>query len=76
MLARDRINRFVRNFIGALGHCALEDMELFVPVLSVLACAGLLVLFFNISYDLILDSDSANVASRLAQLSIDPSKWS
>jgi hypothetical protein len=75
---RQRITRFGRNFLAALGHCALEEAELIGPVLLVFSVVGLLLVFsvvVCIAYEIVLDPNSADVAARLACLSIDPSKW-
>jgi hypothetical protein len=70
-MASERISRFFKNFIAAAGHCLWEADEVVVPVIAAVACASL----FWLAYEVIFDSDSVNVASRLALLSIDPDKW-
>jgi hypothetical protein len=75
---KKRITGFGKNFLAALGHCALEEAELTGPVLLVFSVVGLLLVFsvvVGIAYEIILDPNSTDVATRLACLSIDPSKW-
>ena len=82
MTVQKQSARFARNFATALGHCMLEDGELMGLAMGtaivVLVCVGVLLLFFTalqISYELVFEPNAVNVASRLAQLSIDPSNW-
>jgi hypothetical protein len=74
-----RASRFVRNFVAALGHCALEDGEVIEPVLITLSFVGVLWLVSTaaqLAYEIVCDPGAADIAARLASLSIDPSKWS
>jgi hypothetical protein len=73
-----RASRFVRNFVAALGHCALGEGEVFGPVLIILSFVGVLWLVSaaaQLAYEMVCDPNAADVAARLASLSIDPSKW-
>ena len=75
---KKRITGFGKNFLAALGHCALEEAELIGPVLLVFSVVELLRVFsvvVCIAYEIVLDPNSADVAASLACLSIDPIKW-
>ena len=72
----NRVLKFARDFRAALWHCAFEDMEFFVPVGVIALVLGVFSVLARISYEMLLDPHSADVASRLAQLSIDPARWS
>lgn len=75
---KKRITGFGKNFLAALGHCALEEAELIGPVLLVFSVVGLLLVFsvvMRIGYEIVLDPNSADISARLACVSIDPSKW-
>jgi hypothetical protein len=77
-MAMGRTSRFVKNFAAALGHGLLEEPEVLGPVvllLSFLGVLGLASAMVQIAYEIICDPSAADVASRLASLSIDPSKW-
>jgi hypothetical protein len=77
-MAGERISRFFKNFVAAAGHCLLEEGEVLGPVLLLLSLVGVLWLAFamvQLAYEIIWDPNAADVASRLASLSIDPSKW-
>jgi hypothetical protein len=77
-MSKKRASQFVKNFVAALGHCLLEECEVLGPVLIVLSFVGVLWLAFatlQFAYEIIWDPTAADVAARLASLSIDPSKW-
>lgn len=77
-MARERVSQFVKNLVAALGHCALEEGEALGPVLILLSFVGVLWLAFatvQFAHEIIWDPNAADVAARLASLSIDPSKW-
>ncbi len=69
MLARTR--QFLKNLVCATWHCVSEEPGAVVPAILVTIVFGLLWLAF----DMVIEGDTADVASRLASLSIDPSKW-
>ena len=69
MLSRTR--RFLKNFIAAAWHSAGEEPEVLVPAILITIFVGLLWLAF----DMLSEGDTADVASRLASLSINPSNW-
>ena len=60
---------------GILLDCLFETDDLFVAVacFAALALAGIVV--YKLAYNLVIDPDSINVASRLDSLSIAPEKW-
>jgi Na+/H+ antiporter NhaA len=75
MMAMERVSRFVKNFVAALGHCVLS--EALGPVLLLLAAVGALWLIsatVQVTYEIVWDPNASDVAARLASLSIDPSK--
>lgn len=72
---RERIDRFVKNVIGALGHCALEEVGSLADVLLAIACIGVLWIVGTITYELIFDPHATNIAAALDALSINPDKW-
>jgi len=69
MLSRTR--RFLENFIAAAWHSAGEELGLLVPAILITIFVGLLWLAF----DMVIEGDTADVASRLASLSINSSNW-
>ena len=78
-MAQERVSRFVKNFATVLEHCVLEEGEVLGPVLLLLSFLGVLWLAsaaMQLAYEIICDPNAADVAARLASLSIDPSKWS
>ena len=75
---QQRVARFFKNFLAALGHCVLEDLDVLRSVTVVLTCICIVlacVMVVQIAYEMILDPNAADVASRLISLSIDPDKW-
>ena len=72
---QDRIERFVKNLIGALGHCVAEELDMIGPALAAIACIGVLWIVGTITYELIFDPHATNVATALDSLSINPDKW-
>jgi hypothetical protein len=76
-MVRQRVSRFVKNFVAALGDCVLS--EALGPALILLAAVGALWLIsatVQIAYEIACDPNASDVAARLAYLSIDPSKLS
>jgi hypothetical protein len=71
----ERVSRFARNFVAALGHCVSEELELIVPVGLIFACLVIFATIVQIVYEVLFDPNSADVSARLASLSIDPSNW-
>jgi len=72
---RQRVSKFVKNFVAALGHCAMEEGELIAPALLLVAALGLICLLLSLAqvgYEMVWHPNSTNVAARLAQLSIFP----
>ena len=75
---RQRVCKFVKNFVAALGHCAIEEGELGAPVLFLIAAAGfvwLLSIVMQVGYEMVWDPNSTDVTGRLAQLSIIHNRW-
>ncbi len=75
---QQRVALFFKNFLAALGHCVLEDLDVLGPVTLVLSCICIVlvcVIVFQIAYEMVLDPNAADIASRLTSLSIDPEKW-
>jgi hypothetical protein len=73
-MIRERIERFFKNLMSALGHCIIEDPEVVSTAILALACVGVFWLIGMAVYDLILDPHVTTVAA-LDSLSIDPDKW-
>lgn len=71
-----RVRKFCADLITALWHCAFEEMELLVPVGLIAVALSIVSVLGRIAWQMLLDTNSANVAARLAQLSIDPTRWS
>jgi hypothetical protein len=69
MLSRTR--RLLKNFIAAAWHSTGEEPGLLVPAILITIFVGLLWLGF----DMVIEGDTADVASRLASLSINPKNW-
>ena len=72
----------MKNFFHALGHCVLEDAACVGGVLGLLIVAAACAFascffcgFFRVAYELMFDPNAADVASRLAAISISPEKW-
>lgn len=74
-MARDDVERFAHNVVGALGHCVEEELDTIGPVLGALAFISVLWIVGVLSYEMIFDPYAAHVAARLDSLSIDPDKW-
>jgi len=75
---QQRVALFFKHFLAALGNCLLEDIEVLGPITVVLTCTCMVlacVIVVQIAYEMILDPNAADVASRLLSLSIDPDKW-
>ena len=75
---QQRVALFFKNFLAALGHCVLEDLEVLGPVTVVLTCICIVlacVMVVQVAYEMVLDPNAADVASRLISLPIDPDKW-
>jgi hypothetical protein len=86
-----RSSRFLKNFFSALGRCFLEGAVSDTPdvlcegvggvvalLITAAACACVVCLFygfFQVAYELMFDPNAADVASRLAGISISPEKW-
>ena len=73
-MTRERIERFFKNLVSALGHCIFEDPEGLGIVIPALVCVGILWLIGVAVYDFVLDPHITTVAA-LDSLSIDPDKW-
>lgn len=74
----DRIEQFLKKLAGVVGRCVVEDLEALEPAVPILLCIAVafcICCFGIVIHDLIVDPDSADVATRLTQLSIDPDKW-
>jgi len=69
-----RIERFLKNLAGALGHCVLEDAEIMPMVILALVCVGILWQIGVVAYDLVIDPHVITRAA-LDSLSINPDKW-
>jgi len=71
-----------RSFASALAECLLEATELLpyalvilVGLVGFLVCFGGLYIIGTFAYEMIVDPNARDVASRLASLSLDPGKW-
>jgi hypothetical protein len=72
---RERSEWFLKNFCGALGHCAVEDLGCAVPAAACIFIVCFLYVFFQVGYELMFDPNAADVSARLAVISISPEKW-
>ena len=74
---QQRVALFFKNFLAALGHCVLEDLEVLGPVTVVLTCICIVLACVIVvqAYEMVLAPNAADVASRLISLPIDPDKW-
>jgi hypothetical protein len=87
---RERSERFLKNFFGALGRCFIENVfdltdlsgegvgGVLALLITAAACVCVVCLFygfFQVSYELMFDPNATDVASRLAAISISPEKW-
>ena len=75
---QQRVALFFKNFLAVLGRCVLEDLDVLGPVTVVMACICIVlacVIVVQVAYEIVLDPNAADVASRLGSLSIDPEKW-
>jgi hypothetical protein len=70
-----RIVRFIENLASVLRHCLLEEAEALIPIALVLSCLVVGYCLGVFIHDLVLDSNSVEVASRLDALSSNPDKW-
>ena len=73
-MARERIERFLKNLASALGYCIAEDFEVLDTAIPALICVGILWLVGMAVYDFILDPHMVTAAT-LESLSINPDKW-
>jgi hypothetical protein len=64
-----------RSFASALFECLLESAELLPYALVILVGFGALYFIGIVAYEMIVDPNARDVASRLASLSLDPGKW-
>jgi hypothetical protein len=71
----ERSERFLKNFFGALGHCVLEEAGCAVPAAALSLMLCFFDVFFQVGYELVFDPNAADVAARLAAISISPEKW-
>lgn len=71
---RQRGERFLKSFFGGLGHCVLEDLGSAVPVAACVFVVCFLYIFFYVGYELLFDPNAADIAARLAAMSISPEK--
>ena len=87
---RRRVAIFAKDFLSALGECFLSEFPFadgdgigaaIADILSLALLGAFLTTFvllvcgfFSVTYDLMFDPNSSNVASRLATLSISPDK--
>jgi hypothetical protein len=74
----DRIERFLKKLGEVVGRCVVEDLEALEPAILILLCIAVVFCICCLGiviHDFIFDPDSADVAARLTQLSIDPDKW-
>jgi len=74
-MTREQASRFLKDCASALGRCVLEDTEVLVPVILVLAVSAFLWIIGVVVYDLMFDAHATNVAATLDSLSINPDKW-
>ena len=73
-MARDRIERFLKNLASALGYCIAEDLEVLDTAIPALIGVGILWFIGMAVYDFILDPHVITAAT-LDSLSISPDKW-
>ena len=73
-MARERIERFLKNVASALGYCIAEDVEVLDTAIPALICVGILWFIGMVVYDFILDPHVITAAT-LDSLSINPDKW-
>jgi hypothetical protein len=73
-VARERIERFLKNLASALGYCIAEDFEVLDVAIPALICVGILWFIGMAVYDFILDPHVITAAT-LDSLSISPDKW-
>jgi hypothetical protein len=73
-VTRQRIERFCKNLVSALGHCVFEDGEVFGLAILALACIGVLWLVGMAVYEVIVNPHVTTAAS-LDLVSINPDKW-
>jgi hypothetical protein len=73
-MTKEQVSRFIKNLASALAHCLLDDAEVLVPVIVILACGAFLWIIGVTVYDLIVDPHLTNAAT-LDSLSINPDKW-
>jgi hypothetical protein len=74
VVARERIERFLKNLASALGYCIAEDVEVLETAIPALICVGILWFIGMAVYDFILDPHVVTAAA-LESLSINPDKW-
>jgi hypothetical protein len=74
VVARERIERFLKNLASALGYCIAEDVEVLETAIPALICVGILWFIGMAVYDFILDPHAVTAAA-LESLSINPDKW-
>jgi hypothetical protein len=73
-VTRERIERFFKNLVSALGQCIFEDTDTMGIVIPALVCVGILWLIGMAVYEFVLDPHITTAAA-LDSLSIDPNKW-
>ena len=73
-MARERIERFLKDVASAVGYCIAEDVEVLDTAIAALICVGILWFVGMVVYDFILDPHVITAAA-LDSLSINPDKW-
>ena len=74
----DQIERFLKGLTEVLSRCVVEDFEILEPAVLILLCVAIVFFvccFRVVIHDFIFDPASADLATRLTQLSINPDKW-
>ena len=72
---RERTERFLKNFFGALVHGVLEESGCAVPAAACVFIVCFLYVFFQVGYELMFDPNATDIAARLAVISVSPEKW-
>lgn len=69
-----RVEKFVKDFFSALGHCLVEDAEVLDIAIVVVVCFGAFWLLAVVVHEFIFDPH-VTTAAALDSLSINPDKW-
>jgi len=73
-VARERVERFLKNLASALGYCIAEDIEVLDAAIPALIGVGVFWFVGMAVYDFVLDPHVITSAA-LSSLSINPEKW-